>query len=962
MNRKLLCGLFFLAFSLPFISTKALSVSMNTSELGAYQRATEEKIISSCQAISDYRNAIIYVSISPLGEVKTCEVLKSTGSKSNDDQIIEKVKSLVFPKMMWADALTDEMQLRFPLERNTTPRGSYITDGKGGELSIGNDEYFAYNGNGSIKMGGDPHQLIEKPQPQASNYGPEDRKYDERVEHLMDEFGTVLQFEGVQNVLRKKGPNDHEKNAADYLKAGRTLAAADEYLIAAVEPLTCGSFDKAKPLVDKSVTISDQLSSLELQLFAESMTNLATYLNTRYFSAGNNTGILYISQKADDLNSRTTDRKDQREIKILHVLAAANERERKFQDAEVAAKKTLALVKAAPQFEIAEVQNAYGSLSRIYSEEHKDADELENDKELVSYLKSRNTDNLCWISPLSTLLEAQLKQNKMDDAKQSTTEIVQILTPYLDNQKSIPQSPLWHQGLSAVESAAGSISTGGTNKDRYQLVEQLLKVVYLIRLQSNGSAFTTTGLDPLCNSLVQNGKAEEAVHLYNLAIKKLEQESSPESELQLGQVRRRLADALKSSGKVEEATKIDSDIAAQKENKQKELLENAEKKIDELSKDPASIELIIAKLDLAQKLIRNPETQARGITLITEALSVYDKKTENSDRVNRLLGFSANALLLTDLNSDLAKRCFELIERRAPNGANNVLPQAFRFVRGNEGQRVRAEHILESLLEIRQAATGKDSFKLTPILQAMVFLEHEMDHNQRVEDLDQQLLAIYEKHYGSDSPNVANLLLTLASAKINNGHFAAAKSDIKRATEIAGLEKNDCPAKLDISSQLSTVGISYIEAGKLVDAQQVIKQSLNAPGRKQFSAPQFAIEQYVAKCAALKDLSSANNFFESVIKIEQEKKGIDDQETNSLRKLYADFLLEQISWVSSNTEKKRLFSESEKTFKTLAASYSKSEGESSPTLKNALKRRLFLLTAVGLSEEAKKLQDDYKMN
>ena len=95
--------------------------------------------------------------------------------------------------------------------------------------------------------------------------------------------------------------------------------------------------------------------------------------------------------------------------------------------------------------------------------------------------------------------------------------------------------------------------------------------------------------------------------------------------------------------------------------------------------------------------------------------------------------------------------------------------------------------------------------------------------------LAQQLLAIYEKTFGPDHPNVAMVLNNLAELYLNQGRYADAEPLFKRSLAID--EKALGPDHPDVAMALNNLAALYSAQGRYADAEPLLQAVAGDPGK-----------------------------------------------------------------------------------------------------------------------------------
>ncbi len=550
------------------ICTSGFCQTIRTSELASYRRDAINKIVSACSVVPNYKSAIIFVAINAIGSVNKCEIVTTSGDKTQDDRIIAAVKALKFPQMSWSGSAQNEMTMQIPLLH-----GAPNADG----LIVGVNESFSYKGDGSsIEMG--PANRSLSPSPSQIEAGHlisdvkaarEKRSKDrlDSLEQKLDELSKDRDSEDYMAtqlelaLLLAPEAQDRAKSIFTealnrYEKQSKDSTRVDNLLTSCAERWLWGStqfIDFA--LAKHTLEVVEQKAPEKPSPFQ------MRYVNQIYFRARDDAQREQASEILRSLVQirQTKVGKDDPSVEpYLRQLATLAERSQKYKESEDLNKQILAIKEKQYGKDSAETANQLFVLatSCVKNQDFDAASSYVNRGTAISKLdKSTGISSRDLGRQLAAVGGAYLGAGKLDDASRTIEQAMNI------------QPNISHTLPSEVNQFATTCRTKGEFQRGKTFLESVLKIEEtrwgVDSLQTNAARMLLSGY--LLEQIQQARSREEMMKLFHesqklfeISAKSYTKIEGPQGRTLRSEVRRRIG-LLKVGGLPEEARKLESE-------------------------------------------------------------------------------------------------------------------------------------------------------------------------------------------------------------------------------------------------------------------------------------------------------------------------------------------------------------------------------------------------------------------
>lgn len=668
----------------PGLSPCSLAYVVGTSDMTSYRLDAIRKVLSCVQTIPDYSSATIRMSLNALGQPTKCEIKTSSGNKVTDEKILGALKACKFDPMNFASGIDDEMTLQIPLSHEIPSSKGFIA----GTVGVG--EAFVFNSPDSkidIEGGGSQPVIAKR---EEVPYKPEDMQYDKEIELLYREGAdSVLRFNTIYSSGKDMANSAaHLKSAEDALKQERRLQAANEYILASSGPFFHSNADEGKKFLDKAQVLSSQLDSRQKQSLVQSLINYAEGEGSSHSN-----DALYIAQLAKDISTRAFGENSRNTLALLKVFGTVYDQHNKYADAESTYKRMIALMIAQSK-ERRDIESAYAKLTNIYERQRKYLEMGSLQREYLEWLiKQYGGNGLEVIPPICRIARAEFSQDSTVKLDNRVAEILRVTTSY-EPLESLGQ-PFNDQGVQAscYEMSAlaqclapmdNATSDPTANPDQKVLAEKLLKASYELAIRANGADRSTNLLNTLCKFLSWRGKNQEALVLYEAALKAIEQSRSPKTDSfvfgagGVKDLKNSYVQALRSAGRPDDADRLEAQAKSAAQVQADQRFEQLEKKVELMEQDEnrdAGLYLE-ARLQLVLQLLERKAERATA--LYKECLSDVERNTGGtSERVSQQLFQCTDELArrpYTPEDYKLVTHSLEILELRAPKPAETSSP------------------------------------------------------------------------------------------------------------------------------------------------------------------------------------------------------------------------------------------------------------------------------------------------
>lgn len=514
------------------------------------------------------------------------------------------------------------------------------------------------------------------------------------------------------------------------------------------------------------------------------------------------------------------------------------------------------------------------------------------------------------------------------------------------------------------------------------------------------------------NKSLSLGQYKEAEKKLRLALKEAETASAPTEELE--SILRQLVKVLEAQGQLSDAvslqeklialdksgkdtTKLLSDLSSLASNlKDKDEFKAAEEKYNEvltlidgkglskeINKDEAKVTLFLnmSGLYLEQSILDKAQISAKSALSLAEkmdagvlktklqiecldalghiylrqagfdqaesclqrALSLCNENASKKDKAHILLGLAQvkyDSGVDFDKSESLIKQCLEL-----PDSDIAVQTEAMYLlvsILSVQNKNAEALKILEKCMAMQEKVYGKDSPNLAVCLRKQASLLIDMNDYNRAEMLINKAIAIDKKVGGSSS---ASDLSTLGMLYLRQGKYAEAEVPYKEALALAEQKKGE--SHPDVAACLNNLAWLYSNQNKFEEAQSLIERGL-AIRQKALGENHPATARNIANLAKIlieqRKYHEAIPQLEKAYEIQKETLGAEHQDTiNTLSELSeALFLSKQLPQAEEN-------------FRTLLEADKKLEGDKSSKVAWDMENLGKVLAAQDKTDQAKEL-------